>query len=1194
MSNQYSVILRATNDKQQKFDLELVNTPEFLLDISAIEAGNIGKAFGISSQQFTLPGNQTNNQFFNNLFDLGSTPSVGLTHTVPCQVLVNGQAVFTGKLYVNNIITDQTNNIIYNCVVVNETVDFRTRIDNRALIDLDWSAYNHTYTWTNISSSWNDQLLSGSVFYPLVHYGKDPNNTKSAQVEFGGNPGQIDNSTTPLLVTNFKPAIRAKAVLDTVFNTVGYRYTSSFFNSEYFKSVYLLATNNEFAGANINNLVSQSAYVYKNGNQDILPSGTPTTVQYNAKVYDNGNAFNTGTFAYTAAFTGKYTINVSVPFEIRNYTGASAGRVVTIDVFQNGTSPLNAFSTNLYQKPNGTIGFAPFTATLTAGDTITVVITYDSSAGERFRVLTGTNTWLKVQGPQNVIGATVNMGLQLPSDLKITDFIQGLINKYNLVMEPVSGAKNLLRIEPFNDWVDLGIIRDWTDKVDRDTKWEIRHPLGDQPKRLKFTDKLDEDVINKYQNTTFKNIYGEYNYASDSDLTTGTKTIETVFGATPVKPIPGSFHTVLPFLYKQDQNKYGQPFKFTPRLLHKQALATISADEARGFSGSIRGYYYMNDGTTTFPLNYYRTLGGLTDSPAVYGTTFDIHYDNTDFYPYQQSYNNGRTNNDAYTAYWSFYINELYDVDTRLVTMNIVLNPSEIQNIQLNDKIFVDGHYYRINKIQGANLIDQQSTKVELLKTLPRRLYFPRRRIYTTPEIFVDVVQGNLLDNGSTSYTYYDSGEPVDDAYVLAQASARDNNIAFSSSVVWDQTKPIIYNPNVIVLGATDYDETSNNVLSVGNNGTIPQQTQDVALLMPTTPLASYKSGSTYTGELVVQNSQQVTGSIDITGQYLINGVPISGSGGGTTNTGSLLVTASYAYPNLTFTKGDGSTFDILLPSGSYTPPPATTYITASGGIETTSGSFKIHTFTGSANFIVTQTGSGALNNIDYLIVAGGGGGGNYVGGGGGAGGAIYNTGSSGLTATTYTLTVGTGGPSETDGNDSVFFGQTAIKGGRGARGGCEVGSSAGAGGCGGGGGAGTYTGGAAGTTGQGFAGGSAMGCSSPYSSGGGGGTAVTGSNGSGAGSGNGGNGIYINISGTPTYYGGGGGGCSLTNQGTGGQGGGGTGTKYNGDGSVNTAGTAGTANTGGGGGGGETASGTRVGYAGGSGIIIIKYQYQP
>src|SRR6056300_352890 len=61
-------------------------------------------------------------------------------------------------------------------------------------------------------------------------------------------------------------------------------------------------------------------------------------------------------------------------------------------------------------------------------------------------------------------------------------------------------------------------------------------------------------------------------------------------------------------------------------------------------------------------------------------------------------------------------------------------------------------------------------------------------------------------------------------------------------------------------------------------------------------------------------------------------------------------------------------------------------YITATGGTITTSGDFKIHTFTGDGCFVVSQTGNpvGGSATVDYLVIAGGGGG---KGGGGGAGG---------------------------------------------------------------------------------------------------------------------------------------------------------------------------------------------------------------
>ena len=857
MNGQYSVILRAINDNQQKFDLELTNVPQFLLDISAIEAGDIGKVFGISSQEFALPGTDINNQFFNNLFDVGTTPAIGLTHTVPCQVLVDGQAVYAGKLYLNSIVTDQYNDVIYNCAVVNETVDFRTRIDNRALADLNWSAYNHTYSWTNISSSWNDQLFSGSIMYPLVHYGKDPNNSGSAQLEFGGGNFQVDNIKYPLRVTDFKPAIKVKDVIDTIFDTVGYKYQSSFITGSFFSNLYLLTSNTANKGAIIDGQVTQSMYAYRSTNQDIDGNFFPEIVRFNTEQYDNGNNYNPATYTYTADVTGTYTINTSVAFFVLNYSGNSPERFAEIAVLVNGTQ-VQTYLRSLRLVSSGTIGFNPFQIQLNAGDQVTVEIAFDSApgAGEDFRVRPSVNTYLKVWGPPGTVGGTVNMGLQFPDNLKILDFLNGLIQKFNLVIEPVKDQKNLLKIEPFNAWVDQGVVKDWTNKVDRNVKWEIKHPLGDQPKTIKFTDVLDEDEINKYHIGTYDKIYGERTYDSDSDLTAGEKKIGTTFAATPVKQIPNSQTVVVPYLYKKEPDKYGQPYNFKPRLLFKTPLKEVTATEARGVSGSAQGYFYVNaqDGNPTFPINYYRTLLPVSGSPLNYDTGFDIHYNNLGQWPYQQNFENGWTRNDAYTEYWSYYINELYDVDTRLVTMNIILLPDEIQNIQLNDKIFVDGHYYRINKIQGANLIEEQSTQVELLKTLPRRLKFPRRRIYVNPTDFVDVVQNDLNEGGTTSYSTYLTDELVTSSAILEQASTRDGNEVYNGTVVWNTVKPVIYNPKVTTVGLVDYDETSNNVFAVGNDVVIPQGTNNAAILLPGRDLSEYKSDTVYMGASVSQN----------------------------------------------------------------------------------------------------------------------------------------------------------------------------------------------------------------------------------------------------------------------------------------------------------------------------------------------------
>ena len=50
-------------------------------------------------------------------------------------------------------------------------------------------------------------------------------------------------------------------------------------------------------------------------------------------------------------------------------------------------------------------------------------------------------------------------------------------------------------------------------------------------------------------------------------------------------------------------------------------------------------------------------------------------------------------------------------------------------------------------------------------------------------------------------------------------------------------------------------------------------------------------------------------------------------------------------------------------------------FVTASGGSVSTSGDFKIHTFTGPGTFAVSDAGNaGGSNTVDFLVVAGGGG----------------------------------------------------------------------------------------------------------------------------------------------------------------------------------------------------------------------------
>ena len=251
----------------------------------------------------------------------------------------------------------------------------------------------------------------------------------------------------------------------------------------------------------------------------------------------------------------------------------------------------------------------------------------------------------------------------------------------------------------------------------------------------------------------------------------------------------------------------------------------------------------------------------------------------------------------------------------------------------------------------------------------------------------------------------------------------------------------------------------------------------------------------------------------------------------------------------------------------------------------------------------------------ELLIVGGGGCGGAYVGGGGGGGGVVHLN-MILLQQGNYTITVGHGAPggsspggSSQNGGNSSFgnssWTATALGGGYGAEGGQHTTSTwpSTIAGCGGGGGSSPGAeSGSNGTSGQGLNGGSSY-FGGNFASGGGGGASGSGQsvNASSLLGGAGGNGYACNITGNLSYYGGGGGGAVSDNQGgvgpggIGGLGGGGKGAFYHLTGDVVLHGTGGAENSGGGGGGGGINNFYQgQGYAGGSGIVILRYPIGP
>jgi hypothetical protein len=438
----------------------------------------------------------------------------------------------------------------------------------------------------------------------------------------------------------------------------------------------------------------------------------------------------------------------------------------------------------------------------------------------------------------------------------------------------------------------------------------------------------------------------------------------------------------------------------------------------------------------------------------------------------------------------------------------------------------------------------------------------------------VDVGTGRAYNNGAATVTF-------------APSTSGDEATSFTVTSTPGSYTAIGTSSPIVVPGLQSNTSYTFKVFATNAAGNSTESTASSSITATTVPESPTITSISYGFErLSVSYTTGASGGKSISA-YSANrtgGVPVSGTS--PIELSSLTGGTTYEV-TMTATNANG----ISAPSAAQSQTP----FTASGGNITTSGGYRIHTFNGSTNFVLT----GNSISTDFLVIGGGGSGGGGTTsrggkGGGGAGGYRTSLGTSGansgsesllnVSPGTYAVTVGGGGTGPTgnangsSGTNSIFSSITSLGGGFGA----VEGTNGGTGGSGGGGGY-FIGGGGSGTANQGRNGGSYGG----DSGGGGGGASGTGAGGGSpqARGGDGGAGLSNSITGTSITRAGGGGGGGFSSGSNGGSGGGGAGGGGGGGGN-------GTDNTGSGGGGAGSShsSGNTKGGNGGSGIVIVRY----
>jgi hypothetical protein len=737
------------------YDLDIDSGIPLRLDVSAVENQKIGKFFGVGSQTFDLPGTKTNNRFFKNPWTIGAEDIPALYNTITGYIIYNGETILEGQFQLLEIVNDDNGYINYKCQITDNVIQFNDNLADKLIIDADFSQYDHNLTSGSIIDSWSDNLLSGSIFYPLADYGRDDTivfpSTPRIQVSGASTAtGSIDNQISPMQVQQFLPTIRARDVIRAIFNQVDYNYTSSFIDGSEWDKLYLLPRAKE--GLGIVGLVQENTLdVNMSVDQDLSilqPGGTVvSTLEFDTEIADPGNNYNSTTFTYTPPYTGVYVIDVSLELDVD--AGQASPQTINLSFAGWGTTinlPAGTYTTTIRLNRRVTLtGGTPY------NPKVTVTSTSPNADLELAVVSNSNNTYLRVPKALSIFdNAPVDMALQFESKTKSIDLLNGFIEHFNLVVTPEPGQDKTLRIETFDTWVSQGNNVDWTDKVNNAKRVAVSQTIEEQEKELRFTNAEDNDrfsVVTKQNDPNFQ--YGTQRVIASSNIPKGEKEIGKTFapvilgsaidsGSLNLDGVTefnlGDSNFVIPHLYKYENNNQ-VAFKFKNRLGYKvDGLTPV---------GAFNNQIWIGNSGSAEAVSEYSTISNLSAVPAVSGTN-DLHFSN-DYGAFIPDDLNPYGGTDNYQNYWETYVNSLYWDGSKKLVVDIKFRQDEYKDIQLNDIIFVKDQRYRINKITGINLSNDDVARVELIRLFPA--------YYTDITVTTTTIPGTTTTTSTTSTT---------------------------------------------------------------------------------------------------------------------------------------------------------------------------------------------------------------------------------------------------------------------------------------------------------------------------------------------------------------------------------------------------------------------------------------------------------
>ena len=687
---------------------DLYEDEDIPLSLSIDNFKNVAEKVQSYSKDFNLPATKRNNKIFSHIFEVTKTykqiDSFNPYIKTRCILKQDGYDIFQGYLKLLDIVNKE-GETSYSVNLFSEPIALKDVLDNKKFRDLDFTELEHDYNKTNIKASWYDStgitLLNAlSTDSNAYDASLGVNNTTVLKYPFVNWVGTYDLDTNDNIILGsledaFRPFINCKYILKQIFDATQFTYTSDFLDGATFSKMYM--DFNWGAG----NAPNDSKHIgdAKSASTGFVPTSF-TNIDFSSNTFSNEFGFDMSTDKFTATSDNTvYQFNYQAYFEwVINGTYLfcrwvhkdSSGNLVGNGIINQQSSVGGGSGNFLYQ---GTI-----TETLNTGDTLELQADSGASNAIRQAYYSGT-TSCSIDGSVTIDQMTNSVLLNtLRGDLGQWEYLKGIMNMFNLVMLQDKNNPNNIVIEPYKDifisntagttLAARSILHDWTDKIDIT---EIKLSPLELIKTTTFKYEEDEAYPNNYYKSITEVDYGSKVFSvPDFTLLTGEEEIiATPFSATVIKPIAdylGDF--LIPVVYSSnDDATEFESYNNKPRILFKissspftlPATITYKIPSQNGVSGEDATQYLRFSHTTTLPSTSTSTDLNFGEAQLIgIGTSPD---------------------DNLYNTYWSPYYDELYNPDTRYMTLKVNLNASDINQFNFYDKVMIKNREYRVNKI---------------------------------------------------------------------------------------------------------------------------------------------------------------------------------------------------------------------------------------------------------------------------------------------------------------------------------------------------------------------------------------------------------------------------------------------------------------------------------------------------------------